>query len=260
MIERNGTQLRLDLPSTPEWDDFRDRVVDHRKRLERVLRREIVHDPRAARCRIQNFAAGDLADEALVQALDEWRSKPSETPPFEWMLKRGLLLLDEALDRESLAADSRAEERDAEQRLLAHELLHDDEERARWLEVAGLAHVERDVDADTETDVVTADVDTSSVAFAETDDDDALDRHEFDGLASPPDASSPAVRMEQAETLLELERALLRLPEQRRRAVAHRFLDGLDIDEIAYLLDLQPDEVEIELSRGLQDLRTELRS
>ena len=236
MSENNGWESRLRLPSTPEWDEFRDRLVQHRKRLERTLRRELVHDPRAGRCRVQNVAARDIADEALCQTLDEWRSKPGGTPPFQWMLKRGLHLLDRALDRETLAAESRAEERSEEGKLVAHDILQDDEERARWMEVAGLALRDGAAPTDTGRD----------------------EPHPFDGLTSSPDTSSPDARMQQAETFLELERAMLRLPELRRRAVAHRFLDGLDLEEISFLLDLDRSEVEIELFAALASLRSDL--
>ena len=244
MTDNNALNARLQLPSTPEWGEFREKLLDHRKRLERAIRRELVHDSRSATCRIQNVAARDLADEALCQTLDEWRSKPSGTPPFEWMLKRGLHLLDAALDRETLAAESRAEERSEERKLIAHDLMQDDEERAywlEWLEVSGLALA--DVEA------------TDAEPFSDTGEGEP---QAFDGLASPPDTSSPDLRMQQAETLLELERAMLRLPETRRRAVAHRFLDGLEISEISYLLDLEDDEVEIELISALTSLRAEL--
>ena len=40
--------------------------------------------------------------------------------------------------------------------------------------------------------------------------------------------------------------------------MAHRFLDGLDVDEISYLLELEKDEVEIELTSALATLRSEL--
>ena len=244
MTDNNALNARLRFPSTPEWDEFRECLVDHRKRLERTIRRELVHDPRAARCRLQNVAARDLADEALCQTLDEWRSKPNGTPPFEWMLKRGLHLLDGALDRETLAAESRAEERSEERKLIAHDLMQDDEDRAYWLEwldISGIALA--DVEA------------AETEPFSDTRGDEP---QEFDGLASSPDTSSPDKRMQQAETFLELERAMLRLPELRRRAVAHRFLDGLELSEISFLLDLDEDDVEIELTSALKALRADL--
>ena len=232
---------RSDAPSTPEWQAFRDDLVAHRKRLERMLRRELVHDARAANVRTQNVSVRDLADDALCQVLADWRRKPATTTPFQWMVKHGLRLLDAALDRESLAAESRAEERAEESRLLAHDLTQDDEERNRWLEVAGLAVSPREANG------------------AEPPITDAREaRDHFDGLESSPDTSSPETRLQQRETLVELERAMLRLPEPRRRAIAHRFLDGLAIDEICYILDAPAEHVETEIRAGLATLRHDL--
>jgi DNA-directed RNA polymerase specialized sigma24 family protein len=237
-MDRDGSPPRNDMPSTPEWMEFRGKVVDHRKRLERALRRALVHDPRAETARLQNVAILDLADDALCRTLDEWRSKPGGTAPFQWMLKHALQLLDQALDREALAAESRREERQEEGKLVAYDLMHDDEERRAWLEMAELTQL----DFDDETDV-----DAPSTG------------HQFDGLTSPPDTSSPDERLEQRETLVELERAMLGLSALRRRAIAHRFLDGLGIDEVAYLLDLDEDAAEIEISEALRSLRSTLR-
>ncbi len=236
MIDRQAGGDGDGRAATPEWQDFRENLVEHRKRLERTLRRELVHDPRAARVRLANVAVPDLADDALCEALDDWRGKPAGTTPYQWMLKRALRLLDQTLDREALAAESRAEERLEEGRLRAHDVLQDDEERRRWLDVADLARrsARRDAPQD--------------------------ERTEFDGLTSSPDTSSPAERLEQAETLVELERALLRLPEQARRIVAHRFLDGLDDEEIAFLLDLPRERVRDEAHAALATLRAELGS
>lgn len=230
-----------DIPSTPEWDAFRDDLVDHRKRLQRMLRRELVHDPRSATARLQNVAVRDLADDALCHVLDQWRSKPARTTPFQWMVKHGLHILDEALDREALAAESRAEERAEEGRLLAHDLMQDDEERARWLEVAGMAIPNAE-------DGAAAQVTSAGES-----------PHQFDGLQSSPDTSSPEERMQQAESLAELERAMLRLSAVRRKAIAHRFLDGLDIEEICYLLDLPAEQVETEIRAALVSLRQDLK-
>ena len=72
-------------PETGEWTDFRDGAERHRHALERTLRRQLLHDPRAATARLQNFSPRDLADEALAWALEEARSKPSGTTPEQWM-------------------------------------------------------------------------------------------------------------------------------------------------------------------------------
>jgi DNA-directed RNA polymerase specialized sigma24 family protein len=244
-MDRNGSAPNADTsnvggPTTPEWTEFRSSVVEQRKRLERALRRELVHDARSATARLQNVAVLDLADDALCRTLDEWRSKPGGTAPFQWMLKHALKLLDEALDREALAAESRREERIEEKKLVAYDLSHDDEERTRWLEMVELTQL--DVDSE------------STDARGPL----SSDGHQFDGLTSPAGTSDPDERFRQREALLELEQALLDLPGLRRRAIAHRFLDGLDVEEVAYLLDLEEDDAEIEISEALRTLREKL--
>src|SRR5688572_18746464 len=122
-----------------EWMEFEKNAVSFRRRLERALRREMVHDPRAATARLSNLSAPDLADEAFTWTLEQWKAKPAATSPETWMKKHAFQLLDEALDREALAAESRAEERAVERKLVAQDLPRDDEERAGWFEIAALA-------------------------------------------------------------------------------------------------------------------------
>jgi len=200
-----------------------------------MLRRRLVHDPRAVAERPRDVVAADLADEAFTWALENWKAKPAAVSPEQWMRKRGLSLLDEALDRESLAAEgraeNRAEERDAERRLLAHQLLRHDDGRADWIEMSGLASADGKSDSD----------------VGEFD--------PFDGIACDPLVSSPAERLDERETLVALDRALLTLPEHRRKIVAHRYLDGLAVEEIAYLLDAPTAEVRVEIAAGIEDLR-----
>ena len=214
-------------PGSGEWREFRTNAVEHRHDLERAIRRRLVHDPRAATARVQNLSARDIADEALVWTLDRWRAKPSGTSPVLWMQKRAMSLLDEALDREALAAESRAEERAEEKRQRSHDLLQDDEERDRWLELL-------------------------------SPDDGPESEEPFDGLASDPEVSSVESRIDDTERLQELDRALERLPEVRRRVVVHRYLDGLDPDDVAYLLEMTTTEVEQELVSGVKALRLAL--
>lgn len=219
-----------------EWELFEVNAAELRLLLERCLRRELVHDSRAAVARIQNLSVADLADEAITWALENWKAKPTATPPDLWIRKRALQLLDEALDAETLAAESRAEERAVERRLVAHDLTDDvgDEERADWLDMAdlakrGLKRV-RDLGED----------------------------EPFDGLESDPQVSSPQDRLDERESIAMVERAMLRLPEGRRKAVAHRFLDGLPVEEIAYLLDSTAGAVEREIAAGIKDLQVAL--
>jgi RNA polymerase sigma factor (sigma-70 family) len=200
-----------------------------------MLRRRLVHDPRAVAERPHSIAAADLADESFTWALEYWKAKPSSVTPEQWMRKRGLQILDEALDREALAAEGRAEsvaeERDAERRLLAHQLLRHEDERADWLDMAGMAAADGKTEAD------------------------GGEFDPFDGIACDPLVSSPSERLDERETLVALERALLSLPEHRRKIVAHRYLDGLAVEEIAYLLDAPPADVRVEIASGIEDLR-----
>ena len=92
-------------------------------------------------------------------------------------------------DREALAAESRREERDEERKLIAHDLMQDDEERTSWLEMAELTQLDDDDDdgADARGPL-------------------SPDGHQFDGLTSPPDASVPDARIQQRDEEPEHER------------------------------------------------------
>jgi RNA polymerase sigma factor (sigma-70 family) len=222
-------------PRSEEWTDVQQTASELRRRLERMLRRRLVHDPRTVAERPHNIVSADLADEAFTWALENWKAKPSAITPEQWMRKRGLQLLDDALDREALAAEGRAEsladERDSERRLLAHQLLRHDDERADWFDVSGMA------DADGRADADSGEFDP------------------FDGIECDPLVSSPSERLDEREMLVALDRALLSLPEHRRKIVAHRYLDGLAVEEIAYLLDAPPADVRVEIASGIEDLR-----
>jgi len=222
-------------PRSDEWTEVQRTASELRRRLERLLRRRLVHDPRAVVERPHAIVSADLADEAFTWALENWKAKPSAVTPELWMRKRGLQLLDESLDRESLAAEGRAEnladERDAERRLLAHQLLRHDDERADWIDVSGMAAADGKADSD------------------------GGEFDPFDGIACDPLVSSPSERLDEREMLVALERALLSLPEHRRKIVAHRYLDGLAVEEIAYLLDAPPADVRVEIASGIEDLR-----
>ena len=213
-------------PEAAEWSVFRQDAGRVRKDLERLIRRRMVHDPRAARARVQNISPPDLADDAFAWALGEWRSKPQATTPAQWMRKRALQLLDEALDVEALAAESREEERREESRLLTLSLVTDDEERARWLDL----------------------LDGGPGDAPEP----------FDGLEADEDVSSVESRLDETELLEQLDQALARLPERSRRVVVHRFIDELTAEDVAYLLDISTDDVERELGVAVETLRREL--
>ena len=219
--------------ATREWTEFRAGIDHNRKELDRLLRREMVHDARADMV-ATSISVADLADEAICRTLDDWKSKPASTSAGLWLRKRALQLLDETLDREALAEESREEQDSVERRLVAQDVLDDDEERSRWLDVAELANPSR-----------TRDLDSTEVQA-------------FDGLSSDPTLSSPERRLADRERLVELERAMMQLSEARRKAVAHRYLDGLTPQEIAYLMDRSVQEVEREIQSGLRELQLQM--
>lgn len=226
MTKTSRPETRVPQPDTDEWTDFRAGLARWRKALERMLRRQLLHDSRAAQVRLQNLAPQDVADEAITWALDEWRSKPTGTSPEQWTRKRALQILDEALDRESLAAESRAEERRNESRLTQQtELFEDEDERTRWIELA---------DGTGDPPV------------------------EFEALAADDAVSRVDSRLDETELLEQLDRALARLPEIRRRVVVHRYLDDLAPEDVAYLLDVTTNEVDTELAAAVKALRLDL--
>src|SRR5947207_7887685 len=174
-------------PRPDDWRELETTASEVRRRLARTLRRELVHDPRSTLARTANIAADDLADESFTWALENWRAKPATVSPEGWMRKRGLQILDESLDREALAAESRAEERAVESDRLAGDAPNEDEDRADWIDVSGMAAGDGKTDGDVSEDP-------------------------FDGLVGDPLVTSPAERYAERETLGVLETAMRGLP------------------------------------------------
>ena len=87
-----------DLAQVRDSEDFRDHVADHAARLHKVLLRERRLDPRVK-------AAGglvslpDIVEEALAYVFGHFREKPPHMSPDRWLVRRGLLILDEELSR-----------------------------------------------------------------------------------------------------------------------------------------------------------------
>lgn len=219
------TEDRAELPTSEEWTAFQQNALEHRKDLERTLRRLLTHDRRTDGARASGVSARDVADEALTWALSEWRSKPSRTPPAQWMRKRAIQLLEEALDRETLDDEGRREELLEERRQRKLEHVVDDEERTRWRDLIG-SRREPPVP--------------------------------FDGLAADDQVSRVESRLDETELLEQLDRELGNLPEIGRRVLVHRYLDDLGVDDIAYLLDLPVEDVQRELDGAVADLRRRL--
>lgn len=64
----------------------------------------------------------------------------------------------------------------------------------------------------------------------------------------------------QGEEALQLAQELEQLPESQRKVIAMRYLEELPVARISQLMELSPDAVTSLLRRGLQQLRTRLKS
>jgi RNA polymerase sigma-70 factor (ECF subfamily) len=71
----------------------------------------------------------------------------------------------------------------------------------------------------------------------------------------PPDAADPARDATQSETMREIERALLRLPEEKRFAVVLCDIQHLSYEEIARALDCSIGTVKSRINRGRKQLK-----
>jgi DNA-directed RNA polymerase specialized sigma24 family protein/ribosome-associated translation inhibitor RaiA len=87
-----------ELETARDLEDFRDHVAHHASRLNEVLKRERLLNPRI-------MSAGgavsipDIAEDALVYVFEHFRDKPAQMSPDRWLVRRGLLLLDAELER-----------------------------------------------------------------------------------------------------------------------------------------------------------------
>ena len=72
--------------------------------------------------------------------------------------------------------------------------------------------------------------------------------------------SSPQVRVERDEQLVQLANALETLPESQQEAITLHHLHGLSIAEIGQLIDRSPAAVAGLLKRGLRGLREQFES
>ncbi|MCU0725330.1 MAG: HPF/RaiA family ribosome-associated protein, partial [Planctomycetes bacterium] len=94
--ETPGGPPFADFASVRDFEDFRDRVADHAARLEKVLQRERRLHPRRAAAG-GSVSIPDLVEETLAYVFEHFREKPPHLTTDRWMVRRGLLALDETL-------------------------------------------------------------------------------------------------------------------------------------------------------------------
>jgi RNA polymerase sigma factor (sigma-70 family) len=220
--------LRVAHPTSAEWRELRENAELHRDDVVRHLRHRLAGDPRADATDLLSLR--EIAEEAYALAVEDWRSKPAAISPAAWLRRHALVILDAALDEAALAAEGADEERRAERPEAQQDREDVEEGRRAWFEM-----VDRDDEGGLPASI-TEELGT------------------FDLLVCDPTVSSPEERMRERELLAEIGRALQSLPERSRRAVAHRYLDGLPLAEVAYLLECSEAEAQSEIAAGLAEL------
>ena len=93
-----------DLQTVRDLEDFKDHISTHSARLHRYLRRELKLRRQGGRA-TWGISLPDLVEDAIAYVFEHFRDKPTDLSPDRWLIRRGLLFLDEALDQ----ADSDAE-------------------------------------------------------------------------------------------------------------------------------------------------------
>lgn len=184
-----------------------------------MLRFALTYDARRDERKDATPLPEDLCDEAIEWIEAHTEDRPTGVLPALWLRKVALARLDEQLERQALSNGGVYRSwSGAADLLLAPEAHHDPVERGRWLQV----HARAASDA----------------------------RHAPVSIA--PDGAAERERMAR------LERAIVRLPELRRRVVLHYYFDQLTSEEIAYLLEATVEEIDQELLSGRRGVGIEL--
>ena len=225
--------IGLPRPLSAEWLAFEAQAEELRWGLARELEARFAGDPRVSLAPDVSF--DEIAEEAFALAFEQWRAKPAAVAPATWMRRHATSVLEATLDAAALAAESAGEEREAERGEAIASRADAEEGRRQWSEL---------VDPD----------DEGAPVLSITE-----ELGSFDLLVCDPLVSSPEDRMREHELLAEIGRALQGLPDRLRRAVAHRYLDGLPMVEVAYLLECTETEARQAVTSGLAELRRRVR-
>jgi DNA-directed RNA polymerase specialized sigma24 family protein len=201
-----------------EWADYTAHLPQHVDGVLRMLAIVLAHDVRRQDGDVKREVAGELASEAVAWVAAHRSEAPADAPPALWLRKVALTLLDERLEKEAIANGGVYRSWAGETGSPIAPLLEDARERSRWSRVA--------------------------------------ERVEAESRGEP--VRQAAGPQEEHERIRALERALLRLPEVRRRAVTHHYLDHLAHNEIGFLLEISVDEVALELDAGLKGIWLEM--
>lgn len=87
-----------DLRSVRDLEDFRDHIANHAARLNGFLRRELRLLRQGGRP-VRGVSLPDVVEDAITYVFEHFDRKPKHLSPDRWLLRRGLLMLHEELDR-----------------------------------------------------------------------------------------------------------------------------------------------------------------
>jgi ribosomal subunit interface protein len=93
-----GEPTAADLQTIRDLEDFRDHIASHAARLNGFLRRELRLLRRGGRS-IRGVSLPDVVEDAITYVFEHFREKPKNLSPDRWLVRRGLLILHEELDR-----------------------------------------------------------------------------------------------------------------------------------------------------------------
>jgi RNA polymerase sigma factor (sigma-70 family) len=207
-----------DFAAVRDLEDFRDRVADHAARLEKVLQRERrLHPKRAAAG--WRISIPDIVEETLAYVFEHFREKPSHLTPDRWLVRRGLLALDEALARAG-------EEAGRQEEGGLPEIAESEDTRRIWADLQDLGIPEpRDL---------------------------------MDARPAAVEKASPEVLGDRLEAQRATAEALKALTESQRRVISLRHLEGYTVPEIAYVLNATEEQVGRWLAEAESSLRERL--
>lgn len=198
------------------------------RRVRRLVRHEIVHDPSLAGVAKEAISVPDVVDEALVWTLENLGRRPPYLSPEQFLWRRVLHQLD--LARASvlrrLSAEQEVERRSAPRREAAAP--EDGEDALEWSEAEDLILGGGDP--------VHPDLDEAFPSGTEPG--EILDRQAVQGAVSE---------------------ALRDLPEHQRRTILLHDLEGYDPPEIAFVMARSEDRVREDLEAARRAMRRRLR-
>lgn len=217
------------LAASQRKDEFIQRLIPLRGFLKSYIRRNLRVAYANQDIRIPYYTSGDIADEVVLRAYQQYDHKPPDLTLEQWMYRLANEVLEEYL-----------RERKSEEK--GRRSLED----LRAKELSGLEEVEH----------ITADAERE-VWLVEDLDDAEYYRREF---TPPYESRTPEEELERMEELSSIVRALSRVPVRDRIVFELHAMEGLPKEVVATIADIPPDEVPRVVERVRQQVLQEIRA